>query len=236
MKSFLKKYQIIIFFSLTVIIGWFPWYTNTGRQRPHLWASPSRFDHSHTHGGERGAPGYLATDDSLAGEHPLVPDRGAIPGRHPSGWGRRSCDAWGDSSTVPTAQAKSIPDIASPPLRSQPIGFRLHARARMAGICTGENPREMGTIGWHAYPGHHLWSLASAGVLPRGFGSSFHGRSELLPLVHPYGDRPVFVHDVDLQQHWQEFIDCRLFGTRYVQYMACCLPDKYGSWRTISSF
>jgi len=30
-KSFLKKYQIIIFFALTVIIGWFPWYTSTGR-------------------------------------------------------------------------------------------------------------------------------------------------------------------------------------------------------------
>lgn len=30
MKAFLKKYQIIIFFALTFIIGWFPWYTNTG--------------------------------------------------------------------------------------------------------------------------------------------------------------------------------------------------------------
>lgn len=30
MKAFLKKYRIIIFFALTIIIGWFPWYTNTG--------------------------------------------------------------------------------------------------------------------------------------------------------------------------------------------------------------
>lgn len=27
MKSFLKKYQIIIFFALTVILSWYPWYT-----------------------------------------------------------------------------------------------------------------------------------------------------------------------------------------------------------------
>ena len=30
MSPFLKKHQIIVFFVLTVIIGWFPWYTGTG--------------------------------------------------------------------------------------------------------------------------------------------------------------------------------------------------------------
>ena len=30
MKSFVKQYQISIFFAVTLIIGWFPWYTGRG--------------------------------------------------------------------------------------------------------------------------------------------------------------------------------------------------------------
>jgi hypothetical protein len=30
MRTFLQKYQIILFFLLTLIIGWFPWYTGRG--------------------------------------------------------------------------------------------------------------------------------------------------------------------------------------------------------------
>ena len=30
MKSFVKQHQVIIFFALTLIIGWFPWYTGHG--------------------------------------------------------------------------------------------------------------------------------------------------------------------------------------------------------------
>ena len=30
MKSLMKRYQIPIFFVLTLIIGWFPWYTGRG--------------------------------------------------------------------------------------------------------------------------------------------------------------------------------------------------------------
>ena len=30
MKSFFKQFQIIIFFALTLIVGWFPWYTGRG--------------------------------------------------------------------------------------------------------------------------------------------------------------------------------------------------------------
>jgi len=40
MKAFQKKYQLIIFFALTLIIGWFPWYTNTG-QGSVLWYGPT---------------------------------------------------------------------------------------------------------------------------------------------------------------------------------------------------
>ena len=30
MKSLVKQYQIPIFFILTLIVGWFPWYTGRG--------------------------------------------------------------------------------------------------------------------------------------------------------------------------------------------------------------
>ena len=30
MKSFIKQHQISIFFAVTLIIGWFPWYTGRG--------------------------------------------------------------------------------------------------------------------------------------------------------------------------------------------------------------
>ena len=38
MKSFVKQYQISIFFAVTLIIGWFPWYTGRGSI---IYAAPS---------------------------------------------------------------------------------------------------------------------------------------------------------------------------------------------------